>query len=61
MRTFKIVIHISAAHLLRGINVRLQKYYNLEKAKIHFGMRVTGRIFACENLETLVYFLKLKL
>ena len=48
-----------AAHLLRGIIRRLQKYYKLDKAKIHFGMRVAGRIIACENLETLVYFLKM--
>ena len=47
-----------AAHLLRGIIRRLQKYYKLDKAKIHLGMRVAGRIIACENLET-VYFLKM--
>ena len=45
--------------MLRAIKVRLQKYYKLDKAKIHFGMRVAGRIIACENLETLVYFLKM--
>ena len=31
----------------------------LTKLKIHFGMRVVRRIVACENLETLVYFLKM--
>ena len=57
--TNKTVIHVCAAHLLRAITVRLQKYYKLDKAKIHFGMRVAGRLIACENLETLVYFLKM--
>ena len=46
-----------AAHLLRGIIRHLQKYYKLDKAKIHLGMRVAGRIIACENLT--VYFLKM--
>ena len=52
--TYKIVIH-----LLRAIKVRLHKYYKLDKAKIHFGMTAAVRIIACENLETLVYFLKM--
>ena len=37
----------------------MQKYYKLDKAKVHFGMRVVGKIIACENLETLVYFSKM--
>ena len=45
--------------MLRAIKLRLQKYYKLDKAKMHFGMRVAGKIIACENLETLVYFLKM--
>ena len=57
--TYKTVIHVCAAHLLRAIKARLEKYYKLDKTKIHFGMRVAGRIIACENLETLVYFLKM--
>ena len=57
--TYKAVIHVCAAHLLRAIKVRLQKYYKFDKAKIHFGMRVAGRTIACENLEILVYFLKM--
>ena len=52
--TYKIVIH-----LLRAIKVPLQKYYKLDKAKIHFGMTAAVRIIACENLETLVYFLNM--
>ena len=47
--TYKTVIHVYAAHLLRGIIRRLQKYYKLDKAKIHFGMRVAGTIIGCEN------------
>ena len=57
--TYKTVSHVCAANLLRTIKVRLQKYYKLDKAKIHFSMTVAGRIIACENLETLVYFLKM--
>ena len=57
--TYKTVIHICAVNLLRAIKVRLQKYYKLDKVKINFGMRVAGRIIVCENLEALVYFLKM--
>ena len=37
----------------------MQKYYKLDKAKVHFRMRVVGKIIACKNLETLVYFSKM--
>ena len=47
--TDKTVFHVCASHLLRAIKVRLQKYYQLDKAKIHFGMRVAGTIIGCEN------------
>ena len=57
--TYKTVIHICAVNLLRAIKVRLQKYYKLDKVKINFSMRVAGRIIVCENLEALVYFLKM--
>ena len=56
---YKTVIHVCAAHLPGAIKVRLQKYHKLDKAKTRFGMRVAGRIIAYENLETLVYFLKM--
>ena len=57
--TYKTVIHVCAAHLLRAIKVTLQKYCKLDKAEIHIGVRVSGRIITFENLETLVYFLKM--
>ena len=57
--TYKTVIHVCAAHLIRAIKIRLQQYYKLDKAKIHFGMRVAGRIIACKNSETLIYFLRM--
>ena len=56
---YKTVVHVCAAHLPGAIKVRLQKYHKLDKAKTRFGMRVAGRIIAYENLETLVYFLKM--
>ena len=57
--TYKTVIHVCVAHLIRAIKIRLQQYYKLDKAKIHFGMRVAGRIIACKNSETLIYFLRM--
>ena len=46
----KTVIHLCTAHIMNMVKRAIQKKYPKDNAKLHFGLRVTGRLVHAKNL-----------